>query len=281
MQQKQTHSPERDTSIRFERNKDLNQENWNDEAASLDGKHDGEISAGTGQYGSASGDAQNFAQDAGREVSEVAGRVRDGAKDAVEQIKQKARNTGEQLKRSASQLVQDARQQGLEVFTRQKQFATTQISHVGDAIDEAASKLSDNGDDTLAGYVSSAADGLRQVAGYFNERDFSQLVNEARQYARQQPALVYGGIFLAGLAAARFLRSSRQGQEATAEATTAKETSAAQWEKQDGLPSPLSSTPRREFGNNVEAAPTGSLGAISNPNMFDERSEHARPSAGL
>jgi hypothetical protein len=50
---------------------------------------------------------------------------------------------------------------------------------------------------------------VERVANYLRERDFHQLVNDAEDFARRSPAVFLGSAFVLGLAASRFLKSSR------------------------------------------------------------------------
>jgi len=50
---------------------------------------------------------------------------------------------------------------------------------------------------------------VERLANYLRERDVHQLVNDAEDFARRSPAVFLGSAFALGLAASRFLKSSR------------------------------------------------------------------------
>lgn len=67
-------------------------------------------------------------------------------------------------------------------------------------------------DDSMAASVAErASQGVEVVARYVSSTDARSFVRDAEQLARRQPALFFGGAFLLGLAAGRFLKSSSGG----------------------------------------------------------------------
>ena len=64
----------------------------------------------------------------------------------------------------------------------------------------------------LADYAGKAADQLEQFSARLRERDLTELMDDAKRFARRQPALFVGIAFAAGVIAARFLKSSPDGQ---------------------------------------------------------------------
>lgn len=64
--------------------------------------------------------------------------------------------------------------------------------------------------ETLADYVEAAADLVGQFSRYLREKDFGQMLEHAENAARRRPELLFGGMLIAGLATARFLKSSRK-----------------------------------------------------------------------
>jgi hypothetical protein len=60
----------------------------------------------------------------------------------------------------------------------------------------------------VAQVAEQAAERVERVSGYLREKDIDQLVREAEDFARRQPALFLGGAFALGVLGARFLKSS-------------------------------------------------------------------------
>ena len=66
----------------------------------------------------------------------------------------------------------------------------------------------------LWAYVEKAADQIERFSGQLRQKDVSELLSDAQRFARQRPAVFIGAAFTAGVLAARFLKSSNQGNGA-------------------------------------------------------------------
>jgi hypothetical protein len=93
----------------------------------------------------------------------------------------------------------------------QKTRATEALGSVAAAIRQSSQPLRDNNQATLADYAGKAADQLEQFSTRLGERDLTELMDDAKRFARRQPALFVGAAFAAGVLAARFLKSSPDG----------------------------------------------------------------------
>jgi len=97
-------------------------------------------------------------------------------------------------------------------LTTQKMRATEALGSVAAAIRQSSQPLRDNNQAMLADYAGKAADQLEHVSTRLGERDLTELLDDAKRFARRQPALFVGAAFAAGVLAARFLKSSPDGQ---------------------------------------------------------------------
>ena len=97
-------------------------------------------------------------------------------------------------------------------LTTQKMRATEALGSVAAAIRQSSQPLRDNNQAMLADYAGKAADQLEQFSARLRERDLTELMDDAKRFARRQPALFVGIAFAAGVIAARFLKSSPDGQ---------------------------------------------------------------------
>ncbi len=134
--------------------------------------------------------------------------VRAKAEEAWSDTKAQAAEAGEQVKDKARQAAADARQKGEQYLDEKKTRVAEEIRVYSDAARRAADKLSEDSDTNLARYVSSAADYLDRFGSRIDERGVTELVDDVRTLARRRPEIFYGGMFVAGLAAARFLKAS-------------------------------------------------------------------------
>jgi ElaB/YqjD/DUF883 family membrane-anchored ribosome-binding protein len=93
-------------------------------------------------------------------------------------------------------------------LSSQKERATDSLGSLARAVRGTSQPLRENQQDTLAQYVEKAADRIERFSTSLRERDVKELVDEAQQFARRQPAIFIGVAFAAGVIAARFLKSS-------------------------------------------------------------------------
>ena len=92
----------------------------------------------------------------------------------------------------------------------QKERATDGLGSIAHAVRQTSERLRDDQQETMAQYVEQAAAQLERFSNSLREKDLSELLQDARQLARRQPALFVGGGFAVGLLAARFLKSSQE-----------------------------------------------------------------------
>ena len=97
-------------------------------------------------------------------------------------------------------------------LTTQKARATEALGGVAAALRQSSQPFRDNNQAMLADYAGKAADQLDQFSTRVRERDLTELIDDVNRFARRQPALFVGAAFAAGVLAARFLKSSPDGQ---------------------------------------------------------------------
>jgi hypothetical protein len=79
---------------------------------------------------------------------------------------------------------------------------------VTEAIRQTTQSLRDQQHDTVARYVEQATEQLDRITRRLKEKDIGELLEDAQQLARRQPAVFVGAAFALGLLGARFLKSS-------------------------------------------------------------------------
>ena len=114
-------------------------------------------------------------------------------------MKEKAKEAGDKVK-----------EQGRTFLNEQKKRVGSEIETYSAAARRAAERLESESDTNLSSYVTSVADRLDRLATRVQERDFGELVDDVEEMARRRPEVFYGGMFVGGLVAARFLKASKE-----------------------------------------------------------------------
>ena len=160
------------------------------------------------------GDPAQGAGDAARPVTERAAQVTDDFRQAADRVKDTATATAQEVadrvKEQAKQTGNTIKEQSRGFMNEQKRRVGAEIQTYSAAAREAAERLEHESDTNLAQYVSTAADRLDRLGSRIQERDVGQLVDDVEEIARRRPEVFFGGMFVAGLAVARFLKASKQ-----------------------------------------------------------------------
>ena len=156
---------------------------------------------------------QQQAQEVKREAREMKDAATQSARDTARDVKESAKAAADQAaskaREQAGRLAGQAKEQGAAMLEQQKTRAADVIGDVGAAVRRAADKLHQENDDNLAGYADAVAEQLESCGRYLREREPRQLVNDVADLTRRRPEWVLGGMYVAGLALARFLKASR------------------------------------------------------------------------
>src|SRR5262249_22266655 len=115
---------------------------------------------------------------------------------AVEEVTSKIGEIAEPLKEKASAVAKDKLETGV-----------SQLKMFANAMHGAASEL-ESEMPKIATYVREAGNKLEDAAANVREKNMEELLEGFNDFAKQQPALVFGAATLAGFALARFLKSS-------------------------------------------------------------------------
>jgi ElaB/YqjD/DUF883 family membrane-anchored ribosome-binding protein len=109
---------------------------------------------------------------------------------------------------SASGVLDRVRSSATAQLSSQKTRATDGLGSIAQAVRQTTQPLRDNKQDAIAQYVDKAADQIERFSAQLRDKDVSELVNDAQQFARRQPAMFIGAAFAVGVLTARFLKSS-------------------------------------------------------------------------
>jgi hypothetical protein len=105
-------------------------------------------------------------------------------------------------------LIDGAKQRAVSAIDDKKDTAAQSLGTVAEALREAANKLGEGEAGPLGTSAESAAEQVDKIARYLREKDLQSLSRDAQTFARRHPEVFLGGAFLAGIMAARFLKSS-------------------------------------------------------------------------
>lgn len=128
---------------------------------------------------------------------------------APDQVQQSADAVASQTKEAASQLKDQAKSAATGQLAVRKDQTAQGLNVVSSAVHDMSDRLRQNQQTSpYANYADQAANQIQRLAGYLQNRDVGQIVQEAQDWARREPAIALGGAFVLGLVAARFLKSS-------------------------------------------------------------------------
>ncbi|MBA2442009.1 MAG: hypothetical protein H0V53_06340 [Rubrobacter sp.] len=127
------------------------------------------------------------------------------------QAKQQSREVAQQAENQVSHYTEEGLQRVKGQLATQKERAAGELDGISRALQSAGDQLREQEQGSIGRYADQAAEQTERLSGYLNERDADQLISEAEDLARHQPAVFLGAAFALGAVAARFLKSSSRG----------------------------------------------------------------------
>lgn len=115
---------------------------------------------------------------------------------------------GERVRDTARQAADTAERTARSALASQKERAATGLDDLVEVLHATGEQLRGHDRSSLASYADQAADRIDRFARTLHRRDVGELMAEAEDFARDHPEIVLGGALMAGLLAARFLKSS-------------------------------------------------------------------------
>jgi len=110
-------------------------------------------------------------------------------------------------KAKLGEVAEPVKEKAIEVAQQQKDAGADQVIHFARAIHGAASALEQEMPQ-IAHYVHDAGQKLEGLANDLRNGSVDELMDRFGRYAKDQPALIFGGAVVAGFALTRFLKSS-------------------------------------------------------------------------
>ena len=142
-----------------------------------------------------------------QQVSDLASRIREGAVETASEAQK-------QLRKSMRSIAKSIQQEAEGAFEDQREAAASKVAKVGKAVGQAAHALHAVKMDGVAEYIDAAAEQFERASDYIKESDLRRVSEDASEFIDRHRAVVAGGLFITGLALARFLKASgAQSQE--------------------------------------------------------------------
>jgi hypothetical protein len=94
-------------------------------------------------------------------------------------------------------------------FTSKRKNLAQGVHKYAEALRAASERLRDEGN-VLAEPAQKGAEQLERMSSYLREKELNDFLEDLEAFARRKPEVVFGGLFVVGLATARFLKASRR-----------------------------------------------------------------------
>lgn len=137
------------------------------------------------------------------------------AKDAASAAAHSAKSTGDQWRAQCSSAGGQAVETARYAATTAKEKAGSALQSLSKLISDTASTIDERVGPDYGGYARTAARSVADVADNLNAKDVDQLVADARDFVRKQPAVAIGAAAVLGFVMMRLLKGSdsKDGQE--------------------------------------------------------------------
>jgi len=145
-----------------------------------------------------------------RSGGEMVDEARQRLEREAEAARQAAGNVTENVKQQAQDVASDVQAQAQQMLSEQKDKAKTGLMDLCSAIRRAADDLEQREQPQIANIARSVATGIEDFSDAIGRRNFQDMMGDVQKFVRNHPTAVFGGAVLAGLAIARFAKSSSQ-----------------------------------------------------------------------
>jgi len=127
----------------------------------------------------------------------------------------------------------------------QKDKLVQAFDSVAVVMQQGSQSLQQQGQPQLGEYARAGGQKVQELSNYLRQTDGSELIQKARDAARQQPAVVVGGGFVVALIASRLLKSLQSEPEAQETQVAAEQPSSSVEEPQPEQPAAPEEPPKR------------------------------------
>lgn len=152
--------------------------------------------------------ADGAAKDAQAKAGEAAQDVKAKVGEAAQEARGHAEGVKDKVKEQASEARGRVQAEAERGFERGKGRVAERVSSVAHAFRKTGEQLREEDQGDLAGYTDRVAEQVERVSSYLEGKGLRDVLDDVSAFAKRQPGLFVGGTLIAGLVAARFLRSS-------------------------------------------------------------------------
>ena len=147
-------------------------------------------------------------------AQETAKQAAQAAQTEIEKLKGAAREQGsaavEEIKTAAQSAAREAQEAGRDFVHEQKENLAQRVQKYAEALRAASERLRDEEGNVLAEPAQKGAEQLERMSSYLRDKEPDDFLEDLETFARRRPEVVFGGLFVVGLAAARFFKASRR-----------------------------------------------------------------------
>jgi hypothetical protein len=122
--------------------------------------------------------------------------------------RQKAGEIARDAREAGEKTIREAAEQGEAMLSQQKEAFAETLHHCSDAFRNVARDLGQKQDKNLSACANIVAERLDRTSEYLKRSEFRTIRQDVERFARNKPQFFFGGLFIAGLALARFLKAS-------------------------------------------------------------------------
>lgn len=126
----------------------------------------------------------------------------------IEQVAHQGMELVHQTQEKTGDIVDQIQSQLKSKLSEEKMLVSGSLGHIATAVQEAGKGLRGKDQGALGDYADSAANVVNNFSSYLQKTDIEDFVGDLQTVARKRPALFVGGLFVVGLLAGRFLKSS-------------------------------------------------------------------------
>jgi hypothetical protein len=144
------------------------------------------------------------------QFSNASSTIKESLAQTKDEMKDTAREARDTIKNKTRRVVEQAKECGGEYAQHGKERAANRIGGFSASMRQTADRFEQDNDPNIAHYTRLLADKLENAATYVRENDFRRLRQDGENLARQYPEVFFGGMFVLGVVAARFLKASAE-----------------------------------------------------------------------